>query len=83
VAVQLVFLLDVGTDSLWVLGVLLALYFVGFNTQEATQPSLVSRLAPAGHRGAALGVYKLAQNVSNLGDNVAKTARSMGFILRG
>jgi hypothetical protein len=29
--------------------------------------------------GAAIGVYKLAESVSNLGDNVAKTARSMGM----
>lgn len=39
------------------LGVLLALFFVAFNTQEASQPSLASRLALPHQRGAALGVY--------------------------
>lgn len=38
------------------IGLLLA-FFVAFNILEASQPSLVSRLAPAGARGAALGVY--------------------------
>jgi MFS family permease len=41
-------------------GLLLA-FFVAFNILEASQPSLVSRLAPAGGRGAALGVYNTLQ----------------------
>lgn len=57
VLVQLGFLGSLETPSLWVLGLLLTLYFVGFNTQEASQPSLVSQIAPAAQRGAALGVY--------------------------
>jgi MFS family permease len=44
-----------------VLAVLLLLFFVGFNLLEASLPSLVSRSAPAGHRGAALGVYSSLQ----------------------
>ncbi len=43
--------------SVWLLGALLTLYFVSFNTQEASQPSLASRLALPHQRGAALGVY--------------------------
>ena len=39
------------------LGVCLTLFFVAFNTQEASQPSLASRLALPHQRGAALGVY--------------------------
>jgi MFS family permease len=39
------------------LALLLCLYFVGFNTQEASQPSLASRLAAPHQRGTALGVY--------------------------
>jgi len=86
VAVQMVFLLDLGTDSLWVLGVLLALYFVGFNTQEATQPSLVSRLAPEGHRGAALGVYNTLMSLGiftggSLGGWVAKAYGPTGIFM--
>ncbi len=57
VLVQLGFLLSLQTPSLWVLSVLLCLYFVGFNAQEASQPSLASRLAEPRQRGAALGVY--------------------------
>jgi predicted MFS family arabinose efflux permease len=45
------------------LGFALFVFFVGFNTLEATQPSLVSRLAPAHARGAALGVYNTLQSV--------------------
>ncbi|MDD3784672.1 MAG: MFS transporter, partial [Hydrogenophaga sp.] len=33
------------------------------NTLEATQPSLVSRLAPAYARGASLGIYNTLQSV--------------------
>lgn len=41
----------------------LMVFFVGFNTLEASQPSLVSRLAPAEARGAALGVYNTLQSL--------------------
>ena len=59
VLVQLGFLftLQDSAPSLWLSGILLTLYFVGFNTQEASQPSLASRLAAPHQRGAALGVY--------------------------
>ncbi|MDB5798463.1 MAG: putative Permease of the major facilitator superfamily [Paucimonas sp.] len=40
---------------------ILVLFFVAFNVLEATQPSLVSRIAPAAGRGAALGVYNTLQ----------------------
>lgn len=49
--------------GLWTLGLLLFVFFIGFNTLEASQPSLVSRLAPAHARGAALGVYNTLQSV--------------------
>ncbi len=42
---------------------LLLAFFVAFNILEASQPSLVSRLAPAGSRGAALGVYNTMQAI--------------------
>jgi MFS family permease len=45
------------------LGLLLFVFFCGFNVLEATQPSLVSRLAPAHVRGAALGVYNTLQSL--------------------
>jgi predicted MFS family arabinose efflux permease len=55
--VQLGFLTQLQSPGLMALGVLLCLYFVGFNTQEASQPSLASRLAAPHQRGTALGVY--------------------------
>ncbi len=51
------------TPSLTVLGIGLFLFFLGFNTLEASQPSLASRLAPTHARGAALGVYNTLQSV--------------------
>lgn len=52
-----------GTPSLAALGGLLLLFFCSFNVLEASQPSLVSRLAPASARGAALGLYNTAQSL--------------------
>lgn len=49
--------------SLAVMGVLMFVFFVGFNALEATQPSLVSRMAPAHLRGAALGAYNTLQSL--------------------
>jgi len=49
--------------SLGLLGTLLFLFFCGFNVLEASQPSLVSRVAPAHARGAALGVYNTLQSL--------------------
>jgi MFS family permease len=68
VLVQLGLLLEtrgagVFTPSVSVLGVLLLLFFCSFNVLEASQPSLVSRLAPATSRGAALGLYNTAQSL--------------------
>ena len=48
---------------LWVMGVLLFVFFCGFNTLEASQPSLVSRMAQAQVRGAALGAYNTLQSL--------------------
>lgn len=39
----------------------LALFFVGFNTMEATLPSLISRVAPISSKGTATGVYNSVQ----------------------
>lgn len=45
----------------WGLALLLLLFFTGFNLLEAMLPSLISQSAPAGHRGAAMGVYSSLQ----------------------
>lgn len=39
----------------------LFLFFVAFNLLEATLPSLVSKIAPAGSKGTAIGVYNTGQ----------------------
>jgi len=39
----------------------LFLFFVAFNLLEATQPSLVSKIAPAGAKGTATGIYSTCQ----------------------
>lgn len=86
VLVQLGFLGSLGQPSLWGLGLLLTLYFVGFNTQEASQPSLVSQIAPAAQRGAALGVYNTLMSLGIfsgglLGGVVLKVWGSSGIFL--
>jgi MFS family permease len=55
--------MTLGEPQLWLLGLLLFLFFCGFNVLEASQPSLASRLAPLGSRGAALGVYNTLQSL--------------------
>ncbi|MEH8022259.1 MFS transporter [Rheinheimera metallidurans] len=42
-----------------VIGMLL--FFIGFNFLEASLPALVSRIAPAGQRGSAMGIYSSSQ----------------------
>jgi MFS family permease len=44
-----------------ILVLLLLAFFVSFNILEASQPSLVSRIAPPASKGAALGVYNTLQ----------------------
>jgi len=62
--VQLGLLLVAGRQpALPALALLLFLFFCGFNVLEATQPSLVSRIAPPHARGSALGVYNTLQSL--------------------
>jgi MFS family permease len=42
---------------------ILFVYFLGFNILEASQPSLVSKLAPGTRKGAAVGVYNTTQSI--------------------
>lgn len=63
-AVQVAFwLIAPQASSLWVLGIVLFFFFVAFNILEASQPSLISRMAPPHARGAALGVYNTLQSL--------------------
>lgn len=63
---QLSFALMMGmgqTPSMWSMAGVLLVFFMGFNMLEASQPSLVSRLAPQEIRGAALGAYNTSQSL--------------------
>ncbi len=51
----------VDSSHLTTLIVSVLLFFVAFNYLEATLPSLVSRLAPAGSRGTAMGAFSTCQ----------------------
>ena len=50
-------------DNVYELFIWLLLFFVAFNILEATQPSLISRIAPPHAKGAALGVYNTTQSL--------------------
>lgn len=50
-----------GRIRFWMLAVLVLSFFVSFNILEAVLPSLVTRMAPAGRRGMALGVFNTMQ----------------------
>ena len=41
--------------------VLIILFFVAFNYLEATMPSILSRIAPAGVKGSAMGIFSSSQ----------------------
>jgi MFS family permease len=51
-----------GTSHLVGVSAWLLVFFCGFNALEASQPSMVSRIAPTALRGAALGVYNTLQS---------------------
>ena len=75
-----------GAPSITSLAVLLFVFFCGFNVLEATQPSLVSRLAPAASRGAAMGVYNTLQSLGFfagglMGGQLVKNYGTQGLFL--
>ena len=68
-------------NGLYALSFWLLLFFVAFNVLEATQPSLISRIAPAHAKGAALGIYNTTQSLGlflggALGGALAKNSGS-------
>ena len=72
--------------TIWCMALLMFLFFCGFNALEATQPSLVSRMAPAPLRGAALGAYNTLQSLGlfaggAIGGAVAKFAGVPGLFI--
>jgi len=49
------------TNSLLAFAIMLWLFFSAFNLLEASMPSLVAKLAPASHKGTAMGAYSTSQ----------------------
>ncbi len=56
-------LLGVAPRTILSVAAILFVYFLGFNILEASQPSLVSKLAPGTRKGAAAGVYNTTQSI--------------------
>ncbi len=48
-------------EGVWGLFAWLWLFFIAFNLLEATLPSMLSKLAPAGAKGTAMGIYSTSQ----------------------
>lgn len=59
-SLSLFVMMHAGDGKIWLVAGLLG-YFWAFNLLEATLPSWVSKVAPAGSRGTAMGVYASAQ----------------------
>jgi len=55
------FLLWILPSSFWSLVLTVVLFFIAFNYLEATMPSILSRLAPAGVKGSVMGIYSSSQ----------------------
>ena len=66
-AIVLLLLVQAGLTWLatgkYAIGLLLMVFFCGFNVMEAIQPSLISRLAPPEAKGTALGIYNTTQSI--------------------
>ncbi|WP_206997346.1 MFS transporter [Trinickia mobilis] len=56
-------LLGAAPHTILSVAAILFVYFLGFNILEASQPSLVSKLAPGQRKGAAAGVYNTTQSI--------------------
>ena len=59
------------SNSFWGVVVFLFLFFCLFNTLEALQPSLVSRVAPPNYKGLAMGFYNTTQSLGVFGGGLA------------
>lgn len=85
--VQLALLwVSLDSPSITWLAWLLFAFFCGFNVLEATQPSMVSRIAPASSRGAAMGIYNTLQSLGFfagglMGGQLAKSYGTQGLFL--
>lgn len=63
----------------WSLVILVIMFFTAFNYLEATMPSILSRLAPAGVKGSAMGIYSSSQFLGAFAGGVIGGAIASGF----
>lgn len=54
-------LLAATPDSIWGTAMALLVFFTAFNLLEASLPSLISKIAPVGAKGTAIGIYSSTQ----------------------
>lgn len=54
-------LLAIAFDSIWGTAIALLVFFTAFNLLEASLPSLISKIAPVGAKGTAIGIYSSTQ----------------------
>ena len=54
-------LLAMASDSIWGTAAALLVFFTAFNLLEASLPSLISKIAPVGAKGTAIGIYSSTQ----------------------
>lgn len=54
-------LLAITFDSIWGTAIALVVFFSAFNLLEASLPSLISKIAPVGAKGTAIGIYSSTQ----------------------
>lgn len=54
-------LLAMTADSIWGTAAALLVFFAAFNLLEASLPSLISKIAPIGAKGTAIGIYSSTQ----------------------
>jgi uncharacterized membrane protein YqgA involved in biofilm formation len=84
-AIALMFLAQLGMTlwlpSLTAIVIWLGIYFVAFNILEASQPSLISKIAPTAAKGTAMGVFHDREAVLFLGgsDSRAGDGGAVGY----
>lgn len=71
------------TNSLVGFAIMLWLFFSAFNLLEASMPSLVAKLAPAAHKGTAMGAYSTSQFLGVFLGGLAGGALSESFGIAG
>lgn len=71
------------TSSLVGFAIMLWLFFSAFNLLEASMPSLVAKLAPAAHKGTAMGAYSTSQFLGVFLGGLAGGALSETFGIAG